>query len=68
MQICRRCITANVVSNILYPLVYVLPNVDEAQRLRDLLRSREEEVRDFESSAQAHQADEEKVRIIHEFG
>ncbi|KAI9636287.1 uncharacterized protein MKK02DRAFT_44991 [Dioszegia hungarica] len=33
---------------------------DEAQRLRDLLRDRDNEIRDFESAVQGHEADEEK--------
>ncbi|WRT64675.1 uncharacterized protein IL334_001609 [Kwoniella shivajii] len=33
---------------------------DEAQRLRDLLRDRDDEIRDLEENAQAHAADEEK--------
>lgn len=38
--------------------------VDEAQRLRDMLRDRDLEIRDFEAAGQAHEADEQKVSCI----
>ena len=36
---------------------------DEAQRLRDLLRDRDEEIRTLEESLHDHEADEEKVSL-----
>lgn len=36
---------------------------DEAQRLRDLLRDRDDEIHRFEVSLADHEADEEKVSI-----
>lgn len=37
---------------------------DEAQRLRDLLRDRDNEIHDLQESLQEHEADEEKVSVF----
>ena len=40
-------------------------NPDEAQRLRDMLRDRDNEIHRIEASLAEHEADEEKVRALH---
>lgn len=40
---------------------------DETQRLRDLLRDRDEEIQRLEDASQVHDGEEHKVSLIHVF-
>ena len=61
MPICKRCTIRNVVSAQLGSLAnaYI---ADEAARLRDMLRSRDAEIKDLEEASASHEADEEKTK------
>jgi hypothetical protein len=51
-------------SMIIHSMILADTIADEAQRLRDLLRDRDEEIKDFEHAAQVHGAADEKVSLL----
>ncbi len=51
-------------SMIIHSMILADTIADEAQRLRDLLRDRDEEIKDFEHAAQVHGANDEKVSLL----
>lgn len=62
MLICRRCITLNAVSpDLISGSLNIYTLADEAQRLRDMLRDRDREIRELEEAVNAHSTDEEKL-------